>query len=558
MNAATSTVRHHLMVALGVALVFAACQVVVESISIAVAFRPFVLSPATFFSPQRNGLALKLLLSVPGGDGWLRGGELDQFTPPGVWPKIRLAGALVAPNVLVSAGLAAAVSLFFAWRRRQPAAGPVLLALVICGVLAHAATATSGFSPARHWTVGGLVWQYGRAYVRDGGFLATLISIASAALSWSLCRWQPRVLPLAAAAGVLLGGAYAFGAVFSVRPDLPVAQSETRQHRSGAPGAPVERILLISVDSLRADRLGCYGNPRDTSPAIDRLARDGVRFAEAWSTTSWTLPAHMSLMTGRYVLSHGVYADRDQLPGGIPTLAEGLHAAGYATGGVVAMIYLNGRYGFDRGFEYYDDHTAPEETAAASWGDEPAPVVTDLAIRWLEQHRRDRFFLFLHYWDVHYDYIPPAPYDAMFDPDYKGSITGKNFIFNRAVRAGMPARDLEHLLALYDGEIRWVDDHIAKLLRFLGEAGLYESTAVIITADHGDEFFEHGFKGHRRTLYREVTQVPLVIRAPGARAGTVVDVPVSLVDVMPTVLELAGQQVPAGVEGISLVPWLFG
>jgi arylsulfatase A-like enzyme len=266
----------------------------------------------------------------------------------------------------------------------------------------------------------------------------------------------------------------------------------------------------------------------------------------------------MSLMTGRYVLSHGVYADRDRLPDGIPTLAEGLRGAGYATGGIVAMVYLDGRYGFNRGFDHYDDQTVPKPTAAASWNDEPAPVVTDLAIRWLGEHRRDRFFLFLHYWDVHYDYIPPAPYDTMFDPDYRGAITGENFMFNRAVRASMAPRDLQHLLALYDGEVRWVDDHIAKIVRFLEEAGLYENTLLIVTADHGDEFFEHGYKGHRRTLYREVAQVPLIIRGPGVRRGAVVDVPVSLVDIMPTVLELAGERAPAGVDGISLVPWLSG
>jgi len=557
MNSSDATTRHHLAVAFAAALAFAACQVAVESACISVAFRPFVLAPATFFSPHRNDLAVKLLLLLPGGDAWLLGADLDRFVPPGLWPKLRLAGELVVPNVLTSTAIAAVVALLAARRHYPPAAGLVIAALVACSLLVHAVSAATAFSVPRDWSIERLIWLYGRAYVREGGLLASSIALVSAAATFVLCRWQPRTLRLSALAGILLGSLYGLGAALPEPVFAPPEQRPGDQHASLV-SSPVERIILISIDSLRADRLGCYGNARETSPAIDRLAREGVRFANAWSTTSWTLPAHMSLLTGRYVLSHGVIGDRDRLPDEIPTLAEHLRRAGYATGGVVAMLFLNARYGFGRGFDYYDDHTVPAETEFASYRDESAPAVTDLAIRWLDQHREERFFLFLHYWDVHYDYVPPAPYDAMFDPDYKGSISGENFMFNRAVRAGMPSRDLEHLLALYDGEIRWVDDHIAKLVRFLEDAGIYQNTALIVTADHGDEFFEHRFKGHRRTLYREVTQVPLLIRAPGVRQGGVVNTPASLVDVLPTVLELAGQAVPGGVDGISLVPWLVG
>jgi hypothetical protein len=166
--------------------------------------------------------------------------------------------------------------------------------------------------------------------------------------------------------------------------------------------------------------------------------------------------------------------------------------------------------------------------------------------------------LFLHYWDVHYDYDPPAPYDAMFDPDYDGAIDPTGFIDNDAIHAGMPERDLEHLIALYDGEIRWVDDHIARIVGVVEELGLVDETAIIITSDHGDEFFEHGGKGHGLTLYREVTQVPLILRVPGLRAGTIVTQPVSLIDLMPTILQLTGMTPPGEIDGVSLLPLIAG
>jgi arylsulfatase A-like enzyme len=184
--------------------------------------------------------------------------------------------------------------------------------------------------------------------------------------------------------------------------------------------------------------------------------------------------------------------------------------------------------------------------------------VTDAALRWLGERKDQRFFLFVHYYDVHYDYIPPPPYNTMFDPDYRGSVTAVNFIEDDAINRRMPARDLEHILALYDGEIRWVDDHIARLLHALEESGAAPRTAVIVTSDHGDEFFEHGDKGHKRTLYREIIQVPLVMRVPGMAAGQVIETPVSLVDLAPTILDLLAVPAPPGLSGQSLVPALAG
>jgi arylsulfatase A-like enzyme len=322
----------------------------------------------------------------------------------------------------------------------------------------------------------------------------------------------------------------------------------------GESSAARPNIVLVSIDSLRADHLGCSGYPRPTSPRIDALAASGIRFAAAWSTTSWTLPAHVSLLSGRSLLGHGVSDSSDRIAPSVPLLAELLHGAGYVTAAVVSAPYLSARYGFARGFDHYDDATVSFGSHADSWRGATSPRVHGAVEAWLRAHRREPFFLFVHYWDVHYDYDPPRPFDTMFDPDYRGSITAADYYRNPAIRPGMDERDLAHIRALYDGEIRFTDEHVGRLLDLLSALGLDERTLVVLTADHGDEFFEHGRKGHERTLYEEVLHVPLVIAWPGTiRPGQVVREPVSIMDVTPTLLGVAGLPVPRGIEGERLL-----
>jgi arylsulfatase A-like enzyme len=328
------------------------------------------------------------------------------------------------------------------------------------------------------------------------------------------------------------------------------AIGEPSPPRGGRPN-----VVLISIDSLRADHLGCYGYSRPTSPRIDELARGGMRFAAAWSSTSWTLPAHVSLLSGRSLLGHGVREPHDTIPPGVPLLAELLRAAGYATGAVVSAPYLSSRYGFARGFDAYDDHTVSYNSHADSNSGVTSPQIDGAASAWLRAQKRSPFFLFVHYWDPHYDYDPPPPYDTMFDPDYRGSIRPKGFYENPAIHRGMIPRDLDHVRALYDGEIRYTDLHVGRLLDLLAELGIRDQTLVILTADHGDEFFEHGRKGHERTLYEEVLHVPLIVSWPGGvPSGRVVTEPVSIMDVAPTVLWAAGLPPPPGMEGQALLP----
>ncbi|MCP5113319.1 MAG: sulfatase, partial [bacterium] len=316
---------------------------------------------------------------------------------------------------------------------------------------------------------------------------------------------------------------------------------------SGSAGRP--NVLLISIDSLRQDRVHAYGNPNDTTPTLDALAEDGVLFTQAVSPTSWTLPAHLTMLTGLHPLSHLVVVDTMSLDHSAVTLAEAFLDAGYNTAGIVSGPYLRGEYGFSQGFEHYDDYTVAATDNFESHRQITSPTLLRLAQRWLadwtESGKQKPFFMFLHMWDVHYDYIPPSPYDKMFDSDYSGTITGEAFYSSPLLHAGMDPRDVEHLLALYDGELRYTDDHIGMILEELKRLGAFENTIIAVTSDHGDEFFEHGDRGHRKTLYDEVLLVPLIIRfPPKLPRGKVVTRQARLQDLPLTLASLAGLDAP--------------
>lgn len=322
-------------------------------------------------------------------------------------------------------------------------------------------------------------------------------------------------------------------------------------------------VVLISIDSLRADHVGAYGYGKPTTPAIDRLAREGAVFSRAVSTTSWTLPAHAALLTGQNDIAHTVTDDRYSLPSSIPTLAGVLQENGYQTVGFYSGPYLSPAFGLDRGFqEYHDCQSHPSERSKekpdkpslnASHADVTNPILLDAVRRRLRDGLSRPFFLFMHFWDVHYDYIPPERYWRLFDPDYAGTFTGQDFADNAAFAPGMDERDFQHVLALYDGEIRYTDDTIEAILGELQQRGLLDDTLVVVTADHGDEFLEHGGKGHRRTLFGEVVNIPLIVwypaRIPAQRRADLA----SITDVAPTILALAGIAGGMNPTGASLL-----
>ena len=560
----------HLLAALWGALVLGALQILLEVVFLAGRTREFLLNPHVFFEAQAYDFCVKLFLWLPGGAHYLEGGVLDRFLAEGLLEKLALARSLVLPGLVVLVPLALGYATLRHLRHKPATSSRLIGVLVAVGLLVHlAALLTSVRMPDARTPWAMLRGAY-RVLILDGAVLPIAALLLSGLLATLLLRWAPRFRwAVLVAVAVLLALSSTVG---PAGPGLRAAAVPMGTAQPAVPPPPaVDNVILISIDSLRADHLGCYGYERNTSPNIDRVAAQGARFRTALSTTSWTLPSHMSMLTSRYVLSHGVIARNDGLPEKIPTLAESLKTAGFATGGVVAAAFLDARYGFARGFDSYDESAiavkmyqpnlvagpAPETIKLAHSSD-PAAESTDLAMKWVQEHQDRRFFLFLHYWDVHFDYDPPPPYDTMFDPDYQGSLSPEGFIFNRAINRKMDRRDLEHVLALYDGEIRWVDDHLGRLLRQLDQLGLSGRTAVIITADHGDEFFEHGGKGHTKTLYSEVLHVPLIIRAPGVPAGLLVETPASQVDLMPTVLDLAGVPGPAAMEGLSLRAALRG
>ncbi len=320
---------------------------------------------------------------------------------------------------------------------------------------------------------------------------------------------------------------------------------------AGGRAVEVDTVVLISIDSLRADHVGVLGYGRPTTPTIDSLAERGIVFTRAYSTTSWTLPAHVSMLTGLEAEAHGVVGIKSTIPASIRTIAERAKRSGVETAGVYSGPFLQPAFGFDRGFRTYADCSGIDHDGGGGgvdWVDRPDnhriahTRVTNPCVRreveaWAKGAPREgKRFLFVHLWDVHYDYAPPPGYAEVFDPDYRGDTDFSNLTGNPAIAPQMSPRDLRHLLALYDGEIRWTDDTIAGILADLDAAGLLRRSVVVVTSDHGDEFFDHGGKGHQATLYEEVLRVPLVVAWPGGPAiARRSDEVVSLVDVAPAI-----------------------
>jgi arylsulfatase A-like enzyme len=326
-----------------------------------------------------------------------------------------------------------------------------------------------------------------------------------------------------------------------------------------ASGRP--HVILVTLESLRTDHVGAYGggtaSRRDVSPtpALDAFAAGATVYERAHSVTSWTLASHASLFTGLYPTAHGTEGPRDCLDDSYTTLAERLAKAGYQTAGVVSGPYLRPMHRLHQGFELYDDSPA-SITNAVAHDDITNPAMEESLQRVLEEQRDSErpLFLFAYFWDPHYDYIPPAPFDAMFVGPEDQPVDARGFETNAAIHAGMPGEQVRWLLSQYAGEIRWTDDALGRFFAQLQRLGLWDDALVIVTADHGEEFFDHGEKGHKNNLHAETVRVPLLVKLPGQREGRRDPRLVSLVDVAPTVLEVIGLEVPADAfQGRSLL-----
>ncbi len=341
-------------------------------------------------------------------------------------------------------------------------------------------------------------------------------------------------------------------------------------------------VILISIDTLRPDRMGVYGHRpmgRSTTSFLDDLASKGAVFADAVSTSSWTLPGHWALFTGLPDDLHGMVDDRVPCPDDVPLLAELFQNAGYQTAGFYSGPYLHPFFGFDRGFDIYEsclDFTMVYDLTEEELERAPREEVTDLTVnmerlshaaitseavtRKAERFVRGRsgspFFLFLHYFDVHNDYTPPPPHDRRYGPPYDGWVDGRGVLTDPRINAEMDRRDLIQLMALYDGEVSWVDENIRLLFRAIDriDPEILEDTIVVVTSDHGEEFFEHGVIGHRNNLSTRSVRIPLIITFPDRiPAGTEVDGTARIYDIAPTIADLAGLCLPPIVFGSSLL-----
>jgi arylsulfatase A-like enzyme len=317
-------------------------------------------------------------------------------------------------------------------------------------------------------------------------------------------------------------------------------------------------VILISIDTLRPDHLGCYGYDRDTSPSIDALAKGGVLFEDVTAASPWTLPSHATMFTGMYPSRHGVKDHVNRLSDEIPTLATRLGRRGFRTMAVVNSHNLSERFGLDQGFEeflYVDEFSAPDdpERRIVNRGEE----ITDQGFAWLDEDDDRPFFLFLHYYDVHTDFDPEERYREQFVGPYEGKIDGTTgqLVAARRNRAVLSEADITHLRDLYDAEIRQMDDLIARLVDYLDETGLQEDTLLVITSDHGEEYQEHGSLLHGRTFFQEVIAIPLVLSGPGVATGVRIAEPVHLIDVTPTILDLLEVPLRGEDDGIPLADY---
>jgi arylsulfatase A-like enzyme len=312
--------------------------------------------------------------------------------------------------------------------------------------------------------------------------------------------------------------------------------------------------VLIMVDTLRPDRMQVYGHDRPTTPNLAALAQRGLRFDDVSSTSPWTLPAAASILTGLYPHRHGMLEAEYALARGVPTLATVLRERGYTTFAAVNSYYLRAESGLARGFDdyaYVSEWSSTEPPRMVNRGD----VVLARALDWLSASDRRPFLLLLHFYEPHSDYTPKPAYRELFEESYAGPMTGATRELMDLRRWGRPLspEDRRHLLNLYDAEIRQVDELIGRLLSHLEAEGLAENTLIVATADHGEEFGEHGGVLHGRTHYEEVIRVPLILAGPDVPAGRTASFPVSLVDVAPTVLGALGLDPPPDLDGLDLL-----
>ncbi len=455
------------------------------------------------------------------------------------------------------------------------------------GALVHALFARRCFPNALRWTIGLTVFFLGLMWLRDGLFIGKdagaglfLGALGGAAVLAAVVGCTLGRLGRAPAAGLVLA-LVAAGAAHGV---ALTATDDGQGADLGIPRWSDERppnLLVVLIDTLRADRLGCYGYDRPTSPVLDELAAGGTRFDAAYAHASWTRPSVASLMTSLYPSSHDIQKDLDSLPASLPTLAQVLDARGYETAAFSANPQISPVYGFDRGFDTFGkggshlvrrtaignlEHMAKRVLriqllpllrggAAAKPKAEKdadghplentgAAAINEQVYRWIDGYTADEpYFLYVQYIDPHTPYAPPV--DLINEGGQAPVSMPASFIdkdappFPLAESAAATEEVLAGLSRLYDAEVRFVDREVGRLIERLEERGMMENTFVVVTSDHGEEFYDHSQWLHGQSLFDELVRVPLIVAGPGV-AAQVVRLPVELVDVLPTAAGWAG------------------
>jgi arylsulfatase A-like enzyme len=323
------------------------------------------------------------------------------------------------------------------------------------------------------------------------------------------------------------------------------------------PGGPP--IILVVVDTLRADHLGAYGYTRDTSPNLDAWSSSGRLFERPLATAPWTAPSFGSLFTGQLPTRHGAVRQErpdgallfDRLDPGVETVAGILGRRGYATAALVNNPFLSPEFGLDRGFGLYDFHPGSNSEIRR------ADAMVDLALSWIDAQGSTPFLVVVHLFDPHMNYDAPAPFRGR----YTGAVASRLDLpvdELDEIRGGgltLEAADREFIVAAYDEEIAFVDRELGRFLESLESRGVLDRALLLLTSDHGEELFEHGGFEHGHALWQELMHVPLIVWGPGVRPGREAS-PVSIADVAPTMLEFAGATPPGGLAGMSLWPHL--
>lgn len=504
--------------------------------------------------------------------------------------RIRAIGAGIAGGMLAGA-LVGAVEAVVAWMGAHAAGElpPVAWAMVVYGAIGAAGglgagllgaiIGGGGFGIGFGGILAGLGFVVGRfRVVRDvfqeqlpPGILTPIVQVLALVLAialgvglWRLFRrldqrgglTRPGVVATLIA---LVAIGFTVAGWLAPKPER-VAKTATATAKAGTPP-----VILIAVDTLRADHLSAYGYQANKTPNIDGLASDGVRYAEAYAQASWTRPSFATIFTGQYPSSHGAVHKSSLLPDRIDTMAESLSGAGYYTVGFPNNVNISPPFNFGQGFDEYNylapDHFfyASEAASKLTLYDglrlvrerflsknvnvynyyQPAEVVTARVTEWLDEHgeKPEPFFLFVHYMDPH-------------DPYFVHPFNGEGYA--RVSNPNPPADVADKYRSLYDGEISYLDEHVGALLAELKRRGIYDKALIVFTADHGEEFQDHGGWWHGTTLYDEQINIPLIVKHPQSAGSQVVTDLAAHVDILPTMLSIAGVDVPKQAQGKPL------